>query len=457
MTRTSTRRERVPPTGRSSRSWSTRRSLAWKGPEVSLTSSRKSVPPSGRLEEARPVAVGAGEGALHVAEELALEQRVGEGGAVHGDEGLALRAGSRGGWRARSAPCRFRSRRRSARSPWRGSRRRPGRRPAASPDSRPRSRPGRERAPGGDARLEQPGRTARELLDARSQLRRGALGLGARAGSTSAAPAASSCASASGAVSARRTSSGGSRGARRSSRSVASASAALAASITSASKPSGASASAPSRLRSQTKSSVGASLARSTGISSPRLSQRIVRIGCMHVSCSPPAGGGQSKPHAGGARAARAQAGTRLAKVAPGVASRAAAERAGCRPDSSASARWRRCRRCGLRRRRVAKAPQARRAGNAGDRARAALHACCAGSRADPRRAADEVLEDGSRSVAEAGLRTGTREAARRRPRGAIRVSDQRGCAGSISGKTIAAVSAGGRSRRRAAARAARG
>jgi len=45
-TRTSTARERAPPTGRTSRPWSTRSSVAWKGPEVPPTSSRKSVPPS---------------------------------------------------------------------------------------------------------------------------------------------------------------------------------------------------------------------------------------------------------------------------------------------------------------------------------------------------------------------------------------------------------------------------
>ena len=111
-------------------------------------------------------------------------------------------------------------------------------------------------------------------------------------GSTSAAPAARSSACACSSRSASRTSSGGSRRATRRPRSAASASPAFAASITSASKLPGSSASAFSRLRSHTKSSVGASPARSTGISSPRLSQRIVRIGCMQVSSSPSVGRG---------------------------------------------------------------------------------------------------------------------------------------------------------------------
>ena len=45
----------------------------------------------GRLEEARLVAIGAGEGAADVAEELALEQRVRERGAVDRDEGALAR------------------------------------------------------------------------------------------------------------------------------------------------------------------------------------------------------------------------------------------------------------------------------------------------------------------------------------------------------------------------------
>ena len=43
-------------------------------------------PAVGRLEEAGPVGGGAGEGAAHVAEELALEEALREGRAVDGDE-----------------------------------------------------------------------------------------------------------------------------------------------------------------------------------------------------------------------------------------------------------------------------------------------------------------------------------------------------------------------------------
>ena len=43
----------------------------------------------GDLQQARPVAVGVGEAALDVAEQLGLEQRVGQAGAVDGDQRLA--------------------------------------------------------------------------------------------------------------------------------------------------------------------------------------------------------------------------------------------------------------------------------------------------------------------------------------------------------------------------------
>ncbi len=46
------------------------------------------VPVAGFLEEPDLVAHRAGEGAVHVAEELALEERLGQGGAVHLHEGL---------------------------------------------------------------------------------------------------------------------------------------------------------------------------------------------------------------------------------------------------------------------------------------------------------------------------------------------------------------------------------
>ena len=88
-TRTSILRERAPPTGRTSRSCSARSSLAWSDGEVSPISSRKSVPPSAAskrpgLSRSAPV-----KRAARVPEELALEQRVRERGAVHRDEGCA--------------------------------------------------------------------------------------------------------------------------------------------------------------------------------------------------------------------------------------------------------------------------------------------------------------------------------------------------------------------------------
>ena len=54
-----------------------------------------------------------------VAEQLALDQLLGDGRAVHLDERAPRRAGSGGGCCARPAPCRCRSRRRSARGRWR--------------------------------------------------------------------------------------------------------------------------------------------------------------------------------------------------------------------------------------------------------------------------------------------------------------------------------------------------
>ena len=53
----------------------------------------------------------AGEGALLVAEQLGLEQVLGDGGAVDRDEAAAARGGSAGGRRARAVPCRCRWRR----------------------------------------------------------------------------------------------------------------------------------------------------------------------------------------------------------------------------------------------------------------------------------------------------------------------------------------------------------
>ena len=80
-------------------------------------SSRNSVPPCGGLEPAGLASpIGAGEGALLVAEQLALEQRLRQRAAVDGDEGPA-RARRSASWMARATtPCRCRSRRAPARS-----------------------------------------------------------------------------------------------------------------------------------------------------------------------------------------------------------------------------------------------------------------------------------------------------------------------------------------------------
>ena len=72
----------------------------------------------GLLELADLVLVRAGEAALAVAEQLALDQLLGNGRAVDLDERLAPRAGSWRGGRAPPVPCRCRSRRRSARGRW---------------------------------------------------------------------------------------------------------------------------------------------------------------------------------------------------------------------------------------------------------------------------------------------------------------------------------------------------
>ena len=67
--------------------------------------------PVGQLEAADPPGDGAGEGALLVAEQLALDEPRGEGGAVDLDQRPARPAGCSSGSRGRSAPCRSRSRR----------------------------------------------------------------------------------------------------------------------------------------------------------------------------------------------------------------------------------------------------------------------------------------------------------------------------------------------------------
>ena len=65
----------------------------------------------GGADEAGVVAVGAGERAAAVAEQLAFEHLARDGGAVERHERLVRRGRSSGGWRGRGSPCRCRSRR----------------------------------------------------------------------------------------------------------------------------------------------------------------------------------------------------------------------------------------------------------------------------------------------------------------------------------------------------------
>ena len=89
-------------------------------------SSRKRVPPSASSKRPLRARDRAGEGALLVAEELGLQQALGQGRAVDLHERARRRGGSRSGAPSRSAPCRCRSRPGSAR--WHRSGR-PGGRP----------------------------------------------------------------------------------------------------------------------------------------------------------------------------------------------------------------------------------------------------------------------------------------------------------------------------------------
>ena len=93
----------------------------------------------GDLEEPLAVGLGAGEGPLAVAEQLALDQVLGQGAAVDRDERRCRRGGSCRGGSGRSVPCRCRSRPGSSR--WRRSGRwsRSGGGPAASPGVSPTS------------------------------------------------------------------------------------------------------------------------------------------------------------------------------------------------------------------------------------------------------------------------------------------------------------------------------
>ena len=86
MMRTSTGSSCVAPTLRTFFSWIARSSFTCIGAAGRPTSSRKSVPPLRRLEESVAIVVRAGEGALLVAEELALHQVLGNRAAVDRDE-----------------------------------------------------------------------------------------------------------------------------------------------------------------------------------------------------------------------------------------------------------------------------------------------------------------------------------------------------------------------------------
>ena len=66
---------------------------------------------AGGADQAELIAVGAGEGAAAVAEQLAFEQVARDGGAVERDEGLAARGRRSRGSRGRESPCRCRFRR----------------------------------------------------------------------------------------------------------------------------------------------------------------------------------------------------------------------------------------------------------------------------------------------------------------------------------------------------------
>ena len=88
MTRTSTRpTTRSAPTFCSSPVSRNRSSSPCMRSVISPISSRNIVPRVGQLQLAELVAVGAGEAALDVAEELGFEQRFGQAGAVDGHEG----------------------------------------------------------------------------------------------------------------------------------------------------------------------------------------------------------------------------------------------------------------------------------------------------------------------------------------------------------------------------------
>ena len=85
-TRTSTCSDAVPPTRSNGFSSSARRIFAWSGERQLADLVEKQRAAMRQLETARLARVGAGERALLVAEQLGLEQRLGNRGAVDGDE-----------------------------------------------------------------------------------------------------------------------------------------------------------------------------------------------------------------------------------------------------------------------------------------------------------------------------------------------------------------------------------
>ena len=90
------------------RSCSTRSSFTCTAGVMSPISSRKSVPPLASSKRPGFGVHRAGEGALLVAEQLALEQRLGQRARATPRRTACCRAARAGGWRARPAPCRCR-------------------------------------------------------------------------------------------------------------------------------------------------------------------------------------------------------------------------------------------------------------------------------------------------------------------------------------------------------------
>ena len=106
-----------PPTGSYSPSCSTRSSFTCTDGESSPISSRKSVPRAAFAKRPSRLRDRAGERAALVAEELGLEDRLGDRRAVDARRRARARASCARGCSARAAPCRCRSRRAPAPSP----------------------------------------------------------------------------------------------------------------------------------------------------------------------------------------------------------------------------------------------------------------------------------------------------------------------------------------------------